>query len=170
MSVKVKFKMTSSIDIYTDGSCLGNPGRGGWAAVGQCENKNCEIFEICGKSNSDKTTNNIMELTAVIEGLQVALDEYGFSKATVITDSLYVKNGITQWVHTWKKHNWKTSRGSEVKNKSLWETLVNIVEKFNQVEWRWVKAHNGNTINEKVDTLARNCAGEKKNKYNTQHT
>lgn len=145
------------IEIYTDGSCLKNPGPGGWAGVGNYNGT--EVFVTCG-GDGPKTTNNIMELTAVIRSLEMAYTNYGFQKAKIYTDSSYVKNGITQWVYRWEQNGWKTSQGSDVKNKKLWKTLVNLVDKFNKVEWQWVKAHNGNPLNEKVDKLARQCATE----------
>lgn len=137
------------MNIFTDGSCLGNPGPGGWA--GHCEGH----FTICG-GEGPKTTNNIMELTAVLRSLEKA---QGIGNHIIIhTDSVYVKNGMTQWVYKWKTNGWKTSQGSEIKNKELWKSLLKIVDKFSKVEWVWVKAHNGNNLNEKVDKLARNCA------------
>ena len=138
------------MEIYTDGSCLGNPGLGGWA--GHCEN----YFTICG-GEGPNTTNNIMELTAVLRSLEKA-HHLGFRNVKVYTDSAYVKNGITQWVYRWEINNWKTSQGTDVKNKFLWEKLVKISDKFLNLEWKWVKAHNGNPLNEKVDKLARSCA------------
>lgn len=143
------------IEIYTDGSCLGNPGPGGWAGVGHV--KSTEIFTLCDYGGP-KTTNNSMELTAVIESLKIARDDYGFNNAKIYTDSSYVKNGITKWVTKWKSNDWKTSKGEPVKNKTLWENLVCIVDTYENVEWCWVKAHNGHPLNEKVDTLARQCA------------
>jgi ribonuclease HI len=137
-------------NIYTDGSCLGNPGFGGWA--GHCEGN----FTICG-GDGPKTTNNIMELTAVIRSLRKSND-LGHKEIIIHTDSSYVKNGITQWVYKWQNNNWKTSQGSDVKNKKLWINLLNLVDKFSNIEWIWVKAHNGDEFNEKVDTLARKTA------------
>ena len=138
------------MDVYTDGSCLGNPGHGGWA--GHCDNQ----FTICG-GDGPRTTNNIMELTAVIRSLEKCL-ELNILHVKVFTDSSYVKNGITQWVYNWQNNNWKTSQGSDVKNKLLWKKLLNLTDKFSKVDWQWVKAHNGNQLNEKVDKLARNSA------------
>jgi len=143
------------IEIYTDGSCLNNPGRGGWAGIAM--HNNTEVFVTSG-SQGPETTNNIMELLAVIKSLEMACDEYGFKNATIYTDSAYVKNGITQWIHKWKQNGWKTAKGHDVKNKTYWTDLVNVVDKFTKVEWCWVKAHNGNPLNEKVDKIARDCA------------
>lgn len=132
--------------LYTDGSCLGNPGPGGWGAI--CINDaDGYFFRVCG--GDTHATNNIMELTAVIRGLE----RYGPGPVTVYTDSQYVKNGITQWIHKWKRNGWKTANGSDVKNKHLWETLDKLVTNF--VSFEWVKAHNGDRFNEEVDNLAR---------------
>ena len=138
-------------EIYTDGSCLGNPGPGGWAAV--CKDG---LFTVCG-SDGPQTTNNIMELTAAIRGLEKAY-ELGFKDVVIFTDSNYVKKGITEWVTKWEKKNWVTSTGTHVKNKHLWIRLLDISKKFLHIDWKWVKAHNGNPMNEKVDKLARTCA------------
>ena len=135
--------------LYTDGSCLGNPGFGGWAAI--CVNDNNEaFFKVCG--GDSHTTNNIMELTAVIRGLE----RYGNGPITVYTDSQYVKNGITKWIQGWKRNGWKTAAGTPVKNKGLWEALDKLMTPF--VNFEWVQAHNGDYWNEKVDTLARKTA------------
>lgn len=135
--------------LYTDGSCLGNPGPGGWGAI--CINdSDGHFFRVCG--GDIHTTNNIMELTAVIRGLE----RHWSSPVTVYTDSQYVKNGITQWINKWKRNGWKTANGSDVKNKQLWETLDKLVT--NHVKFEWVKAHNGDKFNEEVDDLARRTA------------
>jgi ribonuclease HI len=138
--------------IYTDGSCLGNPGPGGWAV--HCIH--FTIYDGCGP----KTTNNIMELTAVIKALE-KLKEINYNTHAhicIFTDSSYVKNGISLWVQNWIKHDWKTSTGQPVKNKELWEKLYNLSKEFSKLSWKWVKAHNGDPNNEKVDSLARYCA------------
>jgi len=136
--------------MYTDGSCLGNPGKGGWAVI----SKNPD-FQLSG--HEPHTTNNIMELTAVIKGLE-KYNELGYnSNVKIYTDSAYVKNGITKWIHTWVLNGWRTSQGQEVKNRALWESLYDIT-KTTQVEWFWVKAHNGDPLNEQVDKLARSSA------------
>src|SRR6056300_190155 len=136
-------------DLYTDGSCLGNPGRGGWAAkcVGQ--------FEISGSELN--STNNIMEMTAVLEGIKKCL-EMDISEVRLFTDSNYVKNGVTQWMPKWKVNNWKTSTGQMVKNKTLWIEIDILASRMKKVEWHWVKAHAGNEHNERVDKLARERA------------
>ena len=135
-------------EVYTDGSCLGNPGRGGWAVVS-------DKFVVC--DNTSRTTNNIMEMTAVVKALERCIDHHEL-RARIYTDSNYVKNGITQWIHNWKKNGWKTSSGGDVKNKELWMKIDKLQEQMKEVEWEWVKAHNGNEKNEQVDTLARECA------------
>lgn len=135
--------------LYTDGSCLGNPGSGGWAAI--CVNDRDEVFFKVSGGDSH-TTNNIMELSAVIRGLE----RYGSGPVRVYTDSKYVMDGITKWIKNWKKNGWKTSTGGQVKNRSLWEQLDGLVTQF--VTFEWVKAHNGDKWNEAVDTLARDTA------------
>lgn len=135
--------------LYTDGSCLGNPGAGGWAA--RC----VDIFDISG--NEKMSTNNIMEMTAVVRGLEKCL-ELSMTSLSVYTDSRYVMDGITSWIHGWKKRGWKTAAGTPVKNKELWMQLDTLVGKFSRIEWHWVKAHNGNVHNEFVDTEARRQA------------
>lgn len=138
------------IDVYTDGSALGNPGPGGWACVGPG-------FELTG--GETRTTNNIMEMTAVAAALEKCI-ELKIKKAKVHTDSTYVQKGITSWIHGWKKRGWTTSNGAPVKNKELWEKIDLLRENMEEVEFKWVKAHAGNALNEKVDTLARNRATE----------
>lgn len=135
--------------MYTDGSCLGNPGCGGWAA------KEEGLFEISGGTKN--TTNNIMELTAVVKGLEKCL-EHGRTEVSVHTDSTYTMNGITTWIHTWKRNGWRTAAGKPVKNLDMWVRLDALVQQFSRVEWHWVKAHAGNVQNEWVDTEARRRA------------
>jgi len=137
-----------TMEIWTDGSCLGNPGFGGWGAIS-------EAFEISGASSA--TTNNIMELTAVLRALERCI-ETDVKDVIVWTDSFYVKNGITSWVNGWKRNGWKTSNGQPVKNKQLWMDIDAVARKMHSVEWRWVKAHNGHPQNEAVDALARGRA------------
>jgi len=142
------------LNIYTDGSCLGNPGTGGWAALAVQSSPSDLILKICGGDLS--TTNNRMELRAAIEGLEKALE---FTKnAKIFTDSNYVKDGITKWINNWEKNNWKTASGSPVKNQELWKKLLKVSQRFLILEWEWVKAHNGDPNNEAVDTLARKAA------------
>lgn len=138
--------------IFTDGSSLGNPGPGGWAAIGIIGEK--EVFRVSG-GEGPTTTNNRMELKAIIEGV-IRAKENGFSNFTIYTDSKYVKDGITKWVLNWQKNDWKTSSGQPVKNIELWKKLLKNFDSGITIEW--VKAHNGNPNNEKVDKLANACA------------
>ncbi len=137
------------IKIYTDGSCLSNPGNGGWAAI---ININGEIKKISG--NEKNTTNNRMELMAPINALKNINSK---DPIEIFTDSKYVKNGITEWINTWVLNNWKTSKKENVKNKDLWLELHKLNQSLN-VKWNWVKAHAGNSLNEEVDMLAKKAA------------
>ncbi len=138
------------IKIYTDGSCIGNPGKGGWAAI-IFNNNEKKIL----KGSKDLTTNNQMELTATIKALEYISTK---DKIQIYTDSKYVKQGITEWITKWKINGWKTSKKEEVKNKDLWLELDNLTSK-NSIEWVWVKAHSDNDLNNEVDLLARKEAG-----------
>ena len=137
------------IKIYTDGSCLSNPGDGGWAAIISI---NGEIKEISGSEKN--TTNNRMELLAPIRALKEMKQS---DLIEIYTDSQYVKLGITEWINTWVVNNWKTSKKEDVKNKDLWIELYNL-NKSLDVKWNWVKAHAGNPMNEEVDLLAKKAA------------
>ena len=137
------------IKIYTDGSCLSNPGNGGWAAI---INMNGEIKKISG--NEKNTTNNRMELMAPINALKNINSK---DPIEIFTDSKYVKNGITEWINTWILNNWKTSKKENVKNKDLWLELHKLNQSLN-VKWNWVKAHAGDPLNEEVDMLAKKAA------------
>ena len=137
------------IEIYTDGSCLTNPGNGGWAAI---INKDGKITKISG--NEKDTTNNRMELLAPINALK---DLDSKSQIEIYTDSQYVKLGITEWIHKWIKNNWQTSKNEDVKNKELWIELYELTKLF-EINWIWVKAHSGNILNEEVDLLAKKAA------------
>ena len=137
------------IKIYTDGSCLKNPGNGGWAAI---INDNENIKKISGSEKN--TTNNRMELMASIQALK-NIDPK--NEIEIYTDSKYVKLGITEWINTWIKNSWKTSKKEEVKNKDLWIQLYNLNQSLS-IKWNWVKAHAGNTLNEEVDLLAKKAA------------
>ena len=138
------------IEIYTDGSCLENPGNGGWAAI---INDNGNIKKIHGSEK--KTTNNRMELMAPINALRNMKSE---EEINIYTDSQYVKLGITEWINTWVKNDWQTSKKEDVKNKDLWIELYNLNNSLN-VKWNWVKAHAGDPLNEEVDLLAKKAAG-----------
>ena len=137
------------IKIYTDGSCLKNPGNGGWAAIINVGN---EIKKISG--NVKDTTNNKMELMAPIKALK-KIDKD--KKIEIYTDSKYVKLGITEWIHKWIRNKWQTSKKEDVKNKELWNELYNLNKSF-EINWIWVKAHAGNPLNEEVDLLAKKAA------------
>ncbi len=134
------------VEIYSDGACRGNPGPGGWAAILRFKGKEKAIsgFERL-------TTNNRMEMTAVIEALRL-LKEPCDVKAHV--DSQYVKNGITGWIHGWKRKGWKTADKQPVKNRELWELLDGLAQKH-RIEWIWVRGHSGHAENERCDELAR---------------
>ena len=135
------------IVIYTDGGCSGNPGPGGWAFV---VSENGEIREY--RSGGDQsTTNNKMELTAVINALEYAKAN-GERDVVILTDSQYVKNGITVWIHSWKKNGWRTSSKAPVKNVEYWVTLDKLNDELN-VDWQWVKGHAGIKYNEICDSL-----------------
>ncbi len=138
------------IKIYTDGSCIGNPGKGGWAAIIFMNNEKKIL-----KGSKDLTTNNQMELTATIKALEYISTK---EKIQIYTDSKYVKQGITEWITKWKINGWKTSKKEDVKNKDLWLELDNLTSK-NSIEWVWVKAHTDNDLNNEVDLLARKEAG-----------
>ena len=137
------------IKIYTDGSCIENPGNGGWAAI---IFKNNEKIAITG--NKKNTTNNQLELMAAIKALKKIPTG---QKVQVYTDSKYVKLGITEWIEKWSQNNWKTSSKQKVKNLALW-TELNEISKKHKIEWFWVKGHAGDPINEEVDTLAKKAA------------
>tara|TARA_B100000686_G_scaffold332422_1_gene397154 strand:- start:144 stop:575 length:432 start_codon:yes stop_codon:yes gene_type:complete len=134
-------------NVYTDGACSGNPGVGGWGAVILIENQ--DPIEIHGGKLN--TTNNQMELKAVIEALKYFENS---SSINLFTDSKYVKNGIQLWIQNWKINGWKTSNKKLVKNKNLWLELDEQLSKH-KVNWYWVKGHSGDKFNEKADELAR---------------
>jgi len=133
------------IDIYTDGACSGNPGKGGWGVYLKINNEEIEL-----NGAKDNTTNNKMELTAVIEALKYLKCK---SNINLFTDSKYVMQGIDEWIHNWKKNNWKTSKKEPVKNKELWIELDKLVSLHN-IQWKWVKGHSGDYGNERADYLA----------------
>jgi len=135
----------SAVVIYTDGACKGNPGPGGWGALLLSGDRECEIF-----GGESPTTNNRMELTAVIRALE-ALTRV--TTAQVYTDSQYVKNGIETWIHGWKRNGWKTADRKPVKNAELWRELDALVAQHD-VSWHWVKGHADNAGNLRADALA----------------
>ena len=137
--------MTPQVTIFTDGACSGNPGPGGWGAIlisGENER------EICG--GEPNTTNNRMELMAAIQALETLKRP---CKVELHTDSQYVRNGITQWINGWKARGWKTADKKPVKNDDLWKRL-DAARARHEVDWRWVKGHNGHELNERADGLA----------------
>ena len=137
------------IKIYTDGSCLENPGDGGWAAIIIIDKQKKII-----SGNQKNTTNNRMELLAPIEALKTLKIN---SEIEIITDSKYVKLGITEWINNWKKNGWKTANKKEVKNIELWKELDSLVENFN-IKWSWVKGHSTDQLNNEVDLIAKKAA------------
>ena len=137
--------MTQTIEIYTDGACRGNPGPGGWGALLIAGNREKTMH-----GGEPETTNNRMELTAAIE----ALNALGKPRNVILyTDSKYVMDGINDWMPNWKKRGWKTAAKKPVKNKDLWQALDEAVARH-EIDWRWVKGHDGNPGNEKADDLA----------------
>ncbi|MDA0781811.1 MAG: ribonuclease HI [Proteobacteria bacterium] len=133
------------ITIYTDGACSGNPGPGGWGALLTYGKHEKEIF-----GGEKETTNNRMELTAAIKALEAIKTK---SEIDLYTDSTYVKDGITKWIHNWKKNGWKTAAKKPVKNDDLWQELDKMIAKHD-VKWHWVKGHAGHDGNERADMLA----------------
>ncbi|PIR39032.1 MAG: ribonuclease HI [Alphaproteobacteria bacterium CG11_big_fil_rev_8_21_14_0_20_39_49] len=131
--------------IYTDGACSGNPGPGGWGALLTYGKHEKEIF-----GGEKETTNNRMELTAAIKALEAIKTK---SEIDLYTDSTYVKDGITKWIHNWKKNGWKTAAKKPVKNDDLWQELDKMIAKH-EVKWHWVKGHAGHDGNERADMLA----------------
>ncbi len=134
-----------SVEIFTDGACRGNPGPGGWGALLRYNGSEREIY-----GGETHTTNNRMELQAAIEGLRALRES---CRVILTTDSVYVKNGITQWLPSWKKRNWKTAAKKPVKNVDLWQQLDEQSARHD-VDWQWVKGHSGHRENEIADTLA----------------
>ncbi|KAF1727019.1 MULTISPECIES: ribonuclease HI [Pseudoxanthomonas] len=137
------------VSIHTDGSCLGNPGPGGWAALLRYGEKEREVV-----GGEAQTTNNRMELMAAIAALEVLTEG---CEVTLHIDSQYVRQGITEWMPGWVRRGWKTAGGDPVKNRDLWERLHAATGRH-RIDWKWVKGHNGDPDNERVDVLARNAA------------
>lgn len=142
---EVKGETPKDVVIYADGACRGNPGPGGWGAWMKSGEAERELF-----GGEKLTTNNRMELTAVIQALAALTRR---CTVTVYTDSAYVKDGITTWIHGWKKRGWQTADKKPVKNVELWKQLDEL-NAGHQVEWRWVKGHSGDPGNERADRLA----------------
>lgn len=137
--------MSDTVEMFTDGACKGNPGPGGWGCLLRFHDVEKEL---CG--GEADTTNNRMELMAVIEGLR-ALSRP--CSVRIVTDSQYVKQGMTQWIHNWRRNGWRTAAKKPVKNRDLWETLDALLAQH-QVAWEWVKGHAGHPENERADQLA----------------
>ena len=139
--------------IYTDGSCIGNPGPGGWAAVILFDNKKKEIF-----GGAKLTTNNRMELTAAIKAIEFCnikeKKQLSLSTIKIYTDSNYLKDGITIWINNWEKNNWKTADKKNVKNIDLWKKLKELTQS-NSINWNWIKGHSDHPMNDLVDELAK---------------
>jgi ribonuclease HI len=139
----------SKVKIATDGACKGNPGPGGWGVVVRFGKHEKEL-----SGGETDTTNNRMELTAAIKGLE-ALSRP--CHVTLATDSVYVMDGITKWIHGWQRNGWKTAAKKPVKNADLWQELLEAI-KPHRIDWVWVKGHNGDPDNERADTLASDAA------------
>lgn len=141
----------TTVEVYTDGACSGNPGPGGWGAILAWKGREKEIY-----GGEAETTNNRMELTAAIEALR-ALNRP--CKINLHTDSRYVMDGITRWIHGWRKNGWRTADKKPVKNADLWQALVEAMAPH-EVNWIWVKGHSGHEGNERADALARRAIEE----------
>jgi len=137
--------VTDIVEIYTDGACKGNPGAGGWGALLAWNGK---TRELCG--GEAHTTNNRMEMTAVIRALEALKRK---SRVRLHTDSQYVQQGISEWIHSWKKRGWRTAGRKPVKNEDLWRRLDELAGEH-EIEWLWVRGHDGNPGNERADELA----------------
>ena len=136
---------------YTDGACSGNPGPGGWGVLLLAKDSDTVLKERTLEGGEAETTNNRMELMAAIMALETLASA---SVITLVTDSAYVKNGVTGWIHGWKRNGWKTSNKKPVKNDDLWKRLDTAQERH-QVTWEWIKGHAGHAENERADELAR---------------
>lgn len=141
----------SKVVIYTDGACQGNPGPGGWAALLMYKDNEKML-----QGGEDDTTNNRMELKACVEALKKLK---GKQTVDLWTDSQYVKKGVTEWSHGWVRNGWKNANRKPVKNKDLWEKLLEVAKKHD-VKWHWVKGHSGHELNERVDQAAREAIGK----------
>ena len=138
----------SEVEIFTDGACRGNPGPGGWGVILRFGKHEREL-----SGGDPETTNNRMELMAAIMGLEVLKRP---CKVRLWTDSMYVKDGVTKWIHGWKRNGWRTGEKNPVKNVELWQRL-DPARARHQVEWHWVRGHSGHAENERADQLARNA-------------
>jgi ribonuclease HI len=136
-----------AVEIFTDGACSGNPGPGGWGAILRYNEVEKEI-----SGGEAQTTNNRMEMMAAIAALEALKRP---ARVRLHTDSTYLKDGITKWIHAWKARGWKTAAKKPVKNQDLWQRLETAMERHDEVTWFWVKAHAGHPENERADALAR---------------
>jgi ribonuclease HI len=136
---------------YTDGACSGNPGPGGWGVLMLARDGATIVKERTLSGGEGHTTNNRMELLAAISALEALARA---SEITIVTDSAYVKNGVTEWIHAWKRNGWRTAGKDPVKNVDLWQRL-DIAQARHKVTWRWIKGHAGHAENERADALAR---------------
>ena len=136
---------------YTDGACSGNPGPGGWGVLMLAKADGVVVKERTLQGGEAHTTNNRMELLAAISALEALTKP---TPITIITDSAYVKNGVTEWIHSWKRKGWRTAGGTPVKNVELWQRLE-AAQAGHQVVWKWIKGHAGHAENERADELAR---------------
>ena len=137
--------MDKPVYLYTDGACKGNPGKGGWGVLMRYGSHEKELF-----GGEAHTTNNRMELTAIIQGLAALKRPCA---VVIYTDSQYVKNGMEKWIHGWKKNGWKTASKQPVKNEDLWQQLDRLAAQH-QIQWQWVRGHAGHAENERADALA----------------
>jgi len=148
------------LKIFTDGGCSGNPGPGGWAYLFVMQTFQGEQMIAKNKGSEKETTNNRMEMTAVIEALRaLKMLENVPRQAVIYTDSQYVQKGITEWIHTWKRNSWRTSDKKPVKNQDLWIELDYLSTEF-QLKWEWVKGHAGNEYNEICDAMTQEAIAE----------
>jgi ribonuclease HI len=138
--------MTEVVEIFTDGACSGNPGPGGWGALLRYKGHEKEL-----SGGEPETTNNRMEMTGAIAALEALTRP---AKVRLTTDSTYLKDGVTRWIHDWKRRGWKTSAKKPVKNVDLWQRLETAMAPH-QIEWCWVRGHDGHPENERVDRIAR---------------
>ena len=144
-SLKTMMNTEKTVFLYTDGACKGNPGKGGWGVLMRYGSHEKELF-----GGEAHTTNNRMELTAIIQGLAALKRPCA---VVIYTDSQYVKNGMEKWIHGWKKNGWKTAAKQPVKNEDLWQQLDQLAAQH-QIQWQWVRGHAGHAENERADALA----------------